>query len=63
MFDSDEAATEEVVRGRAWGVLVFKHNYSEALVERTESGRYATDYTIESSDVDVRLDMSSEYSF
>lgn len=48
-------------RGRAWGSLIFKSNYTAALVERTESGRYAEDATIESSDVDIRLDMSSEY--
>lgn len=50
----------EVERGRAWGSLVFQKNYSESLVERTEAGRYASDYTIEASDVDVRLDMSSK---
>lgn len=59
MFNSDEEAHEEVRRGRAWGSIIFQSNYSESLVERTEGGRYATDYTIEASDVDVRLDMSS----
>lgn len=60
MFNSDEEAYEEVRRGRAWGSMVFQSNYSESLVERTEAGRYATDFTIEASDVDVRLDMSSK---
>lgn len=59
-FDTDEAALIEVQRGRAWGSLVFSSNYSEALVERTESGRYADDFTIESSDIDIKLDLSSE---
>lgn len=48
-------------RGRAWGALVFPQNYSVSLVERTESGRFADDWVIESSDVTVRLDMSSKY--
>lgn len=50
----------EVERGRAWGAIVFQSNYSESLVERTEAGRYAEDWTIEASDVDIRMDMSSE---
>lgn len=60
MFNTDEEAHEEVKRGRAWGSIVFQSNYSESLVERVEGGRYASDYTIEASDVDVRLDMSSK---
>lgn len=60
LYDTDEDAYKEVERGRAWGAMVFQSNYSEALVERTESGRYADDYTLESSDVNVRLDMSSK---
>lgn len=51
-------------RGRAWGALVFPQNYSESLIERIEMGRYAEEWVIESSDVTVRLDMSSKsYSF
>lgn len=50
-------------RGRAWGSVVFRSNYSESLVERVEGGRYASDYTIEASDVDVRLDMSSKITY
>lgn len=61
-YDSDEAAYEEVRRGHAWGAMVFQSNYSESLVERTETGRYAEDWTIEASDVGIKLDMSSEYS-
>lgn len=47
-------------RGRAWGALVFAANYSDALVERTEAGQFADDWTLEASDVVVRLDMSSK---
>lgn len=48
-------------RGKAWGALVFAANYSDALVERTEAGQFADDWTLESSDVSVKLDMSSEW--
>lgn len=51
----------EVERGRAWGAMIFQSNYSAALVERTEQGRYTDDYTIEASDIGIRLDMSSKY--
>lgn len=63
IYNTDAEALAEVERGRAWGAMVFQKNYSESLVERTETGRYATDYTIESSDIDVQMDMSSESHF
>lgn len=40
--------------------MIFKSNYSDSLVERTEAGRYAEDYTIEASDIEIRMDMSSK---
>lgn len=49
-----------VRRGKAWGSLVFQSNYSDSLVERTENARFTDDATVESSDLDVRLDMSSK---
>lgn len=39
--------------------MIFSGNYSESLVERTEAGRYAEDYTLEASDINIRMDMSS----
>ncbi|XP_037955428.1 ABC transporter G family member 20-like [Teleopsis dalmanni] len=59
-LNSDEEAIEEVRRGRAWGVLTFSKNYSMALVERIENGRYADNITIENSNLDVQLDMSNQ---
>lgn len=47
-------------RGKAWGSLVFAHNYSESLVERTEYGQNVEDYVVESAELDVHLDMSSK---
>lgn len=52
-----------VRRGKAWGSLVFASNYTDSLVERTENGRYTDDATVESSDLNVRLDMSSKWKF
>lgn len=43
--------------------MIFQSNYSDALVERTEGGRYADEFTLDSSDVDIKLDMSSAYLF
>lgn len=40
--------------------MVFKSNYSDSLYERTEAGQYAEDYTIEASDIEIRMDMSSK---
>lgn len=59
-YASDKEAFYEVERGRAWGALVFSHNYSESLVDRTEAGRDAESWNLESSDVTVKLDMSSK---
>lgn len=61
LYESDEAAYKEVERGRAWGAMIFQNNYTDSLVERTEQGRYAEDYTIDASDIAVKLDMSSKY--
>ncbi|TMW50905.1 hypothetical protein DOY81_004016 [Sarcophaga bullata] len=57
---SDEEANDLVRRGKAWGSLVFSNNYTDALMERTESGRFTDDATVESSDLNVRLDMSNQ---
>ncbi|KAL7730642.1 hypothetical protein ACLKA6_003419 [Drosophila palustris] len=58
--NDDEAAYEEVRRGRAWAALVIQPNYTDALVERVEDGRYAEDATIEASDLGVRMDWSNQ---
>lgn len=63
MYGSDEDARLEVKRGHAWGAMIFQSNYSAALVQRTEQGRSADDYTIEASDIGINLDMSSELAY
>ncbi|XP_061402786.1 ABC transporter G family member 20 [Musca vetustissima] len=57
---SDEEAHDLVRRGKAWGSLIFQSNYSISLVDRTENARYTDDATVESSELDVRLDMSNQ---
>lgn len=58
---TDDEAYDEVKRGKAWGALVFSGNYTDALVDRVENTRFAEDGSIESSEINIRLDMSSEF--
>ncbi|XP_031629128.1 ABC transporter G family member 23 isoform X2 [Contarinia nasturtii] len=60
LYDSDEAAYNEVQRGRAWATMIFKSNYSESLIRRTEDGRDVADWDIEASDIEIRMDMSNQ---
>lgn len=59
-YASDEEADEAVRRGHSWGTLSFPSNYTESLVQRTLDGRFAEDWVLESSDMGVRMDMTSE---
>lgn len=58
---TDDEAYDEVKRGKAWGALVFSDNYTDALVDRVENTRFAEDGSIESSEINIRLDMSSKF--
>lgn len=60
MFDSDEAAHNEVKRGRAWGSLIFPSNFTEALSRRVDYGANVDNFSIEASEIEIRMDMSSE---
>lgn len=62
-YDTAEAAYEQVRRGWAWGSMIFTSNYSDALKERSEEGRFATDEALAASEIEVRLDMSGEDNF
>lgn len=59
-YQTEDEAREEVSHGRAWASLVFAHNYSEAVVERSENLRNIKDWTLEAATVGVSMDMSSE---
>lgn len=61
-YGTDEEAFEVVRRGKAWGALIFSHNYSESLVERVEYGQNAEDHVIDAAELNVKLDMSSWFS-
>ena len=58
-FGTDEEAFEWVRRGKAWGAMVFSHNYSESLVDRVEYGQNAESHIIDAAQLDVKMDMSS----
>jgi hypothetical protein len=58
-MESEEEAIALVRKGVAWGSLVFSSNYSEALNERFENPN-TDDANIDSSLLEVKLDMSSE---
>lgn len=60
-FEFEEEALEAVQRGRAWGALYFSPNYSRSLEERLRDPRYASELTVNESNVLVQMDMSSEY--
>lgn len=59
-METEEEAIALVRKGQAWGSLVFSSNYSEALNERFENPN-TDDVNIESSLLEVKLDMSSEF--
>ena len=60
-YDTDEEARHAVTKGWAWGAIMFPGNYSEALMERIDSGKDADEYSIIYADMDVVMDMSSEW--
>lgn len=60
MFGSDEAAQNEVKRGRAWGAIIFPSNFSEGLSKRVDYGANVDNISIEASEIEIRMDMSSE---
>uniref|UniRef100_A0A1L8DDG1 Putative abc transporter g family member 20 n=1 Tax=Nyssomyia neivai TaxID=330878 RepID=A0A1L8DDG1_9DIPT len=60
LYSSDGEAEESVRRGKAWGAVSFPQNYSIALVERMELGRYAEESTLDTSMMSVTMDMSND---
>lgn len=41
--------------------MIFASNYSESLVERTEYGQNVPDSVVDAAELNVKLDMSSEF--
>lgn len=58
-YETDEGAKHAVKKGWAWAVLNFPMNYSESLTDRLDNGKDATEWSLEYSDVNVTMDMSS----
>ncbi|XP_063216539.1 ABC transporter G family member 20-like isoform X2 [Bacillus rossius redtenbacheri] len=58
-YNSTEEAVEATRKGRAWGVLHFHSNFTEALVERALNSTRPSDGALEDSNIYVRLDMSN----
>ncbi|XP_025836183.1 ABC transporter G family member 20 [Agrilus planipennis] len=59
-FDTINEAKDSVIRGKSWAVIIVPHNYSDALRERLEAWRYASEWDIEYSSVEVYQDKSNE---
>lgn len=62
IYGSDSEAKDSVKRGKAWGALTFPSNYSMALMERVEAGRFAEDAILDEATMSVTMDMSSKLS-
>lgn len=60
MFDSDEAAYDEVKRGNAWASVIFPSNFTLGLSNRIDFGANVDNISIEASEIQIRMDMSSE---
>lgn len=61
--DDEEDAYEYVRRGHAWAAIEFPYNYSSALSQRIDLGRYAPDEAVELSNMKITMDMSSKSAF
>uniref|UniRef100_A0A1A9WH88 ABC transmembrane type-2 domain-containing protein n=1 Tax=Glossina brevipalpis TaxID=37001 RepID=A0A1A9WH88_9MUSC len=57
---TDDEAADLVRQGKAWGSLTIANNFTQALTERIESGRYADNGTLDASELNLRLDMSNQ---
>lgn len=60
-YDTDEEARHAVGKGWAWAAMNFPANFSKSLMERITLGQDADEWSIIYSDMDVVMDMSSEY--
>lgn len=60
-YDTVEEAKKSIIKGGAWGILYFNENYTSSVIRRIEEGEATPNLTVESSTVDIWLDMSSKY--
>ena len=59
-YESRQSAVDAVYRGDAWGAILIRKNFSQALQMRVIMGGGVDNYTVASSNIDVRLDMTSK---
>ncbi|VVC96253.1 ABC transporter G family member 23 [Leptidea sinapis] len=55
-YPTKEIAMAEAVRGKSRAVLVFPANFSQSLQERMKDPRHASNYTVDSSEIEVHMD-------
>ncbi|XP_053697536.1 ABC transporter G family member 20 [Sabethes cyaneus] len=60
LFENEYDANDQVAHGKAWASMVFAHNYSEALFQRSENIRKVSEWTLDKSSVIVSMDMSNQ---
>lgn len=60
-YESDDEARNAVVKGWAWGAIMFPSNYSKALMARIDYGRNTEDWNINYSEMKIVMDMSSKF--
>nr|XP_018905608.1 PREDICTED: ABC transporter G family member 20 [Bemisia tabaci]XP_018905609.1 PREDICTED: ABC transporter G family member 20 [Bemisia tabaci] len=59
-FPSEAEAIGAVQKGHAWAALEFAHNYTDVLKERMDAGRYADEWTVEESNINIWMDQSNQ---
>lgn len=60
-FETIGEAQQFVRKGHAWAAIEFSDNYTESLMKRVEDGKDADSYALDASDLNIWVDMSSEY--
>ena len=60
-FDTEDEARNAVKKGDAWGAITFPSNYTDSLEVRLNDGKFADDWSIDYSNVEITMDMSSEF--
>lgn len=61
LYDTEDAARDAVQSGDAWGAIMFPSNYTDSLEARIKYGKDADDWDIDYSNIEIVMDMSSEF--
>lgn len=60
-YENEADARTAIERGWAWGAITFPSNYSDSLSARLEEGKDANEWSIDYSNMNIVMDMSSEF--